>query len=106
MTLREKAAQVLLLDFAGVETGTAPLRELLHREPSRRPDGHGTKRGEPAAAQALIAFMQGAAGRGGSPVRLLIAVDQEGGSVQRIREGVTAIPAARTLGSHVHTRSH
>jgi beta-N-acetylhexosaminidase len=43
--------------------------------------------------------MQGAAGRGGSPVRLLIAVDQEGGSVQRIREGVTAIPAARTLGA-------
>ncbi len=47
----------------------------------------------------MIAFFQDAAERGGSPVRLLIAVDQEGGTVQRIREGVTDIPAARTLGS-------
>jgi hypothetical protein len=29
MTLRQKAAQVLLLDFTGVETGSAQLRELL-----------------------------------------------------------------------------
>jgi beta-N-acetylhexosaminidase len=99
MTLRQKAAQVLLLDFAGVETGSAQLRELLAESPPGGLMIMGRNVENPQQLKSLIAFMQGAAERGGSPVRLLIAVDQEGGTVQRIRDGVTAIPAARTLGA-------
>jgi len=98
MTLRQKAAQVLLLDFTGVETGSAQLRQLLDDSPPGGLMIMGRNVQSGRQLESMIAFFQEAAAKGGSPVQLLIAVDQEGGSVQRIREDVAAIPAARTLG--------
>jgi beta-N-acetylhexosaminidase len=99
MTLRQKAAQVLLLDFTGVETGTAQLRQLLDESPPGGLMIMGRNVKSPAQVKTMVDFFQKRAADGGSPVQLLIAVDQEGGTVQRIRAGVPAIPAARTLGS-------
>lgn len=99
MTLRQKAAQVLLLDFTGTETGSAQLRQLLADSPPGGLMIMGRNVESGRQLKSMIAFFQDTAADGGSPVQLLIAVDQEGGTVQRIREDVTAIPAARTLGS-------
>jgi beta-N-acetylhexosaminidase len=99
MTLRQKAAQVLLLDFTGTETGSTQLRQLLADSPPGGLMIMGRNVVSGPQLESMIAFFQDAAAAGGSPVRLLIAVDQEGGTVQRIREDVAEIPAARTLGS-------
>ncbi len=99
MTLRQKAAQVLLLDFTGTETGSAQLRQLLADSPPGGLMIMGRNVESGRQLKSMIAFFQDAAAAGGSPVQLLIAVDQEGGTVQRIREDVAEIPAARTLGN-------
>ncbi len=96
MTLPEKAAQTLLLTFEG-ETLLPATQELLQDGP---PGGllllsHNVS----GAAQLrdLTASLQAAAKKEGSGVGLLIAVDQEGGTVQRIHSGVPKVPSARRL---------
>jgi beta-N-acetylhexosaminidase len=97
MTLRQKASQVLLLavDGTAVSAGT---RELLAVGP---PGGILLLEHNVTGAQQVSEFtaaLQEAAGSLGSRMRLFIAVDQEGGSVQRLHEGVPDVPSARTLG--------
>lgn len=97
MTLRQKAAQVLLLAFEGT-TLLPATKELLAEAP---PGGllflgRNVEGAEQLAA--LTATLQEAAVANGSGVGLLIAVDQEGGPVQRIRSGAPTLPAARVLG--------
>jgi beta-N-acetylhexosaminidase len=97
MTLREKAAQVLLLAFDG--TTLLPATERLLAETP--PAGLLLLSWNVVEAEqlaALTAALQDAATAGGSKVRLFIAADQEGGPVQRIRSGAPIIPAARVLG--------
>jgi beta-N-acetylhexosaminidase len=52
----------------------------------------------PEAASAFIRELQQEAAAAGSPP-LLVAIDQEGGPVQRLKEPLTRIPAARELGA-------
>lgn len=97
MTLRQKAAQVLLLAFEGT-TLLPATKELLAEAP---PGGllllgRNVEGAEQLAA--LTATLQEAAAANGSGIGLLIAVDQEGGPVQRIRSGAPTLPAARVLG--------
>ena len=97
MTLRQKAAQVLLLGFEG--TRLIPATERLVAE---GPPGGLLLLGRNVAGTEQLATLttdlQTAALTAGNGVGLFIAVDQEGGSVQRIREGVPRLPAARALG--------
>jgi len=96
MDLRQKAAQVLLLAVDGT-TLSPGTRTLLVGGP---PAGILLlERNVTGAAQlrALTTALQEAAAVG-SGVGLFIAVDQEGGPVQRVREGVPTVPAARSLG--------
>jgi len=99
MTLRQKAAQVLLLGFEGsvlMPTTT----DLLAYGP---PGGlliMGYNVTGPDQLQELIFALQEGAASSGLPVGLLIAVDQEGGTVQRIHEGAPDLPPARELGDN------
>lgn len=98
MTLREKAAQVLLLAFSGTSL-TETTAAMLADGP---PGGLLLLQGNVTGAEqlrALTAALQDAAAATGSPVGLLIAVDQEGGRVQRIKDGTPTLPSARTLGT-------
>jgi beta-N-acetylhexosaminidase len=98
MTLREKAAQVLLLAFTGT-TLTEATSALLADGP---PGGLLLLQENVTGAEqlrTLTAALQDAAAAAGSPVGLLIAVDQEGGPVQRIKEGTPILPSARELGT-------
>jgi beta-N-acetylhexosaminidase len=98
LSLRQKAAQVLLLSFSGTtlsETTTGVLQD-------GPPGGLLMMGGNvETAAQvcSLTASLQETAAATGSPVGLIIAVDQEGGTVQRIKDGAPVIPTARSLGS-------
>lgn len=96
MTLRQKAAQVLLLTFEGASM-TPSTRSMLQTDP---PGGLlllGGNIGDMNRLRALTASLQETAAAAGAPA-LFIAVDQEGGIVRRVTSGVPAVPTARELG--------
>jgi beta-N-acetylhexosaminidase len=98
MTLRQKAAQVLLLEFSGTTTVSPELRTFLTETP---PGGLMLLSKNVKGVQQLTSLdaqLQKAAGQGLEGVKLFIAADQEGGAVQRVREGVPNVPAARDVG--------
>jgi beta-N-acetylhexosaminidase len=97
MNVRQKAAQVLLLAFSGTSL-SADTAALLAAGP---PGGLlilGYNFADQAQMRALTAALQQAAAASGLPVGLLIAVDQEGGKVRRITQGLPDLPSARSLG--------
>ncbi len=97
MSAREKSAQLLLIGFAGADV-PPELRTLLEECPVGGVILFDRNiRSGPDLVE-LTSELQESARRGGSGVPLLVAVDQEGGPVRRIREGVPEVPAARTLG--------
>ena len=98
MTLRQKAAQVLLLEFSGTTTVSPELRTFLTETP---PGGLMLLSKNVKGVQELTSLdaqLQKAAGQGLQGVKLFIAADQEGGDVQRVRQGVPDVPAARDVG--------
>lgn len=97
MSAREKSAQVLLVGFTGSNV-PSDLRALLTEGPVGGVILFDRNIGSGPAVVALTSDLQEAALQSGSRVPLLVAVDQEGGPVRRIRDGVPEVPAARTLG--------
>ena len=97
MTLEEKAAQVLLVVFDGSE----PSPELLGWI-EKGPVGGvlllGRNVVDAVQVKALTAALQAEAARSAPKVALFVAVDQEGGPVQRLKDGVQQVAAARVLG--------
>ncbi|AEI45172.1 beta-N-acetylhexosaminidase [Paenibacillus mucilaginosus] len=97
LSLKQKIGQLLMCGFPGTEP-TPEMEELI------RDGGIGgiiyfrRNLAEPAQAAALSAKLQGFAAEG-SGVPLLIAVDQEGGMVTRIEQGVSVMPGAMALGA-------
>jgi beta-N-acetylhexosaminidase len=99
MTLEEKAAQVLLVGFDN--DGAVPGRgilELLEVGPVGGVLLLGYNVESEQQLRDLISAMQEEAADGPSGIPLFVAVDQEGGPVQRIKDGVEPTPAARVLG--------
>lgn len=94
MSRAERALGPLMADVAGLELGRVEAERLRH------PLIGGVilfRRNyeSPEQVAALVAAIRALRGPG-----LLIAVDHEGGRVQRFREGFTHLPPMRTLGQH------
>ncbi len=102
MDTRQKAAQLLLVGFPG-NVPTAELTRFLQEGPVGGVLLYGRNVESPEQLQALISTLQRAAAEGASGVPLLVAVDQEGGDVRRIREGVPDVPGARAAASTLTT---
>lgn len=94
MDTREKAAQLLVVGFPGTEV-TPELARMLEEGPVGGVLLYSRNIAGPEQLTTLITALQRLAAAGGSGVPLLVAVDQEGGSVRRIREGVPEVPGAR-----------
>ena len=97
MSLREKAAQVFLFSISGTDLSESTV-ELLDAGP---PGGILLMGGNCQGAdqiRSLTSALQETASRPGFTFGLIIAVDQEGGTVQRIKNGAPTIPSARSLG--------
>ena len=97
LSLDQKIGQLLLVGINGTEL-TAATRSLissLHVGGIVLRTRNGT---DAAQVSALIALLQAAARESGQPP-LFIAIDQEGGDVARLREGVTRFPSAMALGA-------
>jgi len=98
MTLREKAAQVLLVTFSGTQLSEKTSALLAAGPPGGLLIlGHNVT--DAAQMQVFTSALQRTAAATGSPVGLFIAVDQEGGTVQRIKQGVPELPSARKMGT-------
>lgn len=114
MSVREKAAQVLLVGFPG----TSPPAEHLAFWEEAPPGGiilfgrnvEGAEQVEGLTRDLQAVARAGGGGDGGDDgkdeedgdvdggIPFLVAVDQEGGEIRRIREGVPDLPGARILG--------
>lgn len=95
MSTRQKAAQLLVVGFPGTVV-TAELARLLQEGPVGGVVLYERNVESPEQVAALTAALQRAAAAGGSGLPLLVAVDQEGGGIRRVREGVPEVPGART----------
>jgi beta-N-acetylhexosaminidase len=97
MTLEEKAAQVLLVVFDGTEP-SPEIQTWLADGPVGGVLLLARNVTDAAQVKTLTAALQAEAGRQEPAVPLFVAVDQEGGPVQRLRDGVRQVDAARVLG--------
>jgi beta-N-acetylhexosaminidase len=99
MTLEAKAGQVLMGFFRG-DSVTGPLRSMIDRV---RPGGMilysstGNIISPKQTAELTLSLQEAAASSGTVP--LFIAVDQEGGRVNRLTKGVTVFPGNMALGA-------
>lgn len=96
MTLEQKVGQMLLVGYPGGAEGEALLRRVLEDRPlgniilfARNADAPAALRAQLSSLRALIEE------RTGFPP--LVALDQEGGIVVRLNEGLTPLPGAMSI---------
>jgi beta-N-acetylhexosaminidase len=99
MTLRDKAAQVLWVAFAGKSVNEGTVRKLIEESPMGGLILLQQNVGGPKTMRSLTAGIQKVAKASGSPVQVFIGADQEGGRLSRITTGMPRVPWARVLGA-------
>jgi beta-N-acetylhexosaminidase len=92
-TIEELAARVMCVGFNGACAADAPLAELA----SLAPAGVILFARNTLDVTTTRALVEAVAGALGSDLPALVAIDQEGGRVARLRRGVTEIPAMMAL---------
>jgi beta-N-acetylhexosaminidase len=96
MTLDQKIGQVLMLGFVG--SSAADAASLISTyQPGSIVFVNNTN--DPTQTRALNQGLQSLASQAGAGIPLFIAIDQEGGQVQRLKSGVTYFPSKLTLGA-------
>ncbi len=97
MTDEQKAGQLLFIGVAGKDLDEATKRTMQHC----RPGGvilFDRNMQTPAQVKSLLGDLN-EVNRQQQPVELFIGIDEEGGSVSRMREYLTVMPAAAELGA-------
>jgi beta-N-acetylhexosaminidase len=100
LTIREKIGQMLLVGFPAGEAGVEILRKAVAEFAAGNIILFSRNIGSPAELFALDQKIRGIV-QGGVGILPLIAIDQEGGIVARITEGVTPIPGAMAQAASV-----
>ncbi len=98
MTVEEKVSQLVVVGFPGTSVSTKLEQEIL----ARPPGGivlMGDNVDTPAQVAQLCNTLQKIASQTKSQIPLLIATDQEGGPVTRLKNGFTRFPANNALDS-------
>ncbi|HYM61377.1 MAG TPA: glycoside hydrolase family 3 protein [Thermoanaerobaculia bacterium] len=95
MTVRERAAQLLVVGFSGTRVNSE-IRRLVHDWRVGAIAIYSRNVNTPAQLRSLTAEIRALAPDGVAP---LIAVDQEGGEVARIGDGVPRLPGQMALGA-------
>ena len=96
MTVDEKIGQLLMLGFVGSSAADASSLISTYK-PGSIAFVDNTKNA--SQTRALTQGLQSLAGQAGAGIPLFIAIDQEGGQVQRLKTGVTYFPSKLTLGA-------
>lgn len=97
LTLEQKVGQMMMFGFAGAD-GSGPIASLIQDRHVGNVVLLGDNVRDPAQLRALSGRMQASARNANGGVGMLIAVDQEGGDVQRLGPpNFTALPAARRM---------
>jgi beta-N-acetylhexosaminidase len=96
MTVDEKIGQLLMLGFVGSSAADASSLITTYKPGSI---AFVNNTNEPSQTRALTQGLQSLAHQAGAGVPLFIAIDQEGGQVQRLKSGVTYFPSKLTLGA-------
>lgn len=91
MTLRQKLGQLFMVGY----TDARDADELIRSYNAGNLILMGHNDGPPATIKETLNHLQGRALSNNNGIGLLISVDQEGGSVQRLRSGFPALPSAR-----------
>jgi beta-N-acetylhexosaminidase len=96
MTVDQKIGQLLMLGFVG--SSAADASSLISTyAPGSIVFVNNTN--DPSQTRALTQGLQSLAGQAGAGIPLFIAIDQEGGQVERLKTGVTYFPSKLTLGA-------
>jgi beta-N-acetylhexosaminidase len=107
MSLDFAVGQMMAASFAG-PTITGGLRHLILDEKVGTVLIFGDNFSDAASLSRLTAQLQGLGRQAGLPAPLLVAVDEEGGRVMRVTDGVAALPSELELGRNgaqaVHDR--
>lgn len=99
MTLEEKVGQLLMVHFNG-EVANEDARELVQETKVGGIIYYNWSNGlhNPDQVRGLSSGLQLLTEKNPNPIPLLIALDQEGGRVSRLKEGFTQIPGNKTIG--------
>ncbi len=99
MSLEEKAGQLFLISVVGKDAPIASSAKVLAEVPVGGIILFSYNiKGEPKRLAGLNASLQNTARTSGAKIPYFISVDQEGGRVQRLKNGFTRLPAPRVLG--------
>lgn len=103
MTLEQKIGQLFLISIVGRQAPSESSARVLREVPVGGIILFSYNlRGGPQGIARLTAALQEIARTSGARVPYFIAVDQEGGRVQRLRRGFTRVPAPRALAPLSH----
>ncbi|WP_081092542.1 beta-N-acetylhexosaminidase [Peribacillus simplex] len=99
MTLEEKVGQLMMIGFKGTEAGRE-INELIEKNHIGGVIYFDRNMKSPKQVAMLSNSLQQTAKQSSLSLPLMVAVDQEGGDIIRMRESVSPLPAQQDLGQH------